>query len=797
MKDPVVLVETGQTYDRKYIEEWFGRGNRTCPATKQSVTELNLTTNYALKSLASSWLDVNWGGIDEDGDDGEGGDQIIFDRSSEPAEANDPKKATTSVDDAKTQAKSAMNVDGYPTTIQCGYSRGDASCVSQVLMSAASSVDSTSLIAKKGIESCGASRESYSGKNQLYSSQKEDHKEAKAKCVEGIHSKKQDMQTANVVNPLAAATATNTSINLGKWLETDRPVLSAMLLGALRGDAVRHGVAALGHPSLASKLVHAARTHSKCAEIAEARSADQYDASTPRSTYSDLPRHVSLMGSLSLHNAMQKLEAARRLKFEYDGEEHTPRSTRSANKLLFQTDGKARQCRRKPMGRNRTSYGTPSVCSANSRNSRGEKNIDYQPYEELDKLENVSDAGTEQQPTDEAEEEWMDSADFDARSLSTIHSCATKYASSVMSMKPVMKKGTNICNGFMQGATNVLFGDCDEDEDDGSLSGGEEEDTNDVALPVMVNLLKTRDPELAASVASDLAIRAQTDAALLQDVPRLDVVASLVKILALPSDAARSAAARALGVIGERSPDAKLQMLNCGAIPILSRLNKEAEANQRNDVEAGSLEDMANATRFALSALSRNVKDAPSVDVAPQMLIVLLASAEEDMQASAVLELLEKLNSVYADIVLKELTNSDVLMSLVDMLEHKEEDVQLAAAEIVSRMIYHDQKTQKELSGSIGIVSKLLRLIKQGGSDRVSCRSAAARVIRGLAHNNSKIREDVLKRGVIPEFASLLCCNDPQTRETAAWMLGTMASHSPVTHIHPSHSSAFQTCCCL
>ena len=33
MSDPVVLVETGQIYDRASITEWFRTGNNTCPLT--------------------------------------------------------------------------------------------------------------------------------------------------------------------------------------------------------------------------------------------------------------------------------------------------------------------------------------------------------------------------------------------------------------------------------------------------------------------------------------------------------------------------------------------------------------------------------------------------------------------------------------------------------------------------------------------------------------------------------------------------------------------------------------------
>ncbi|XP_039069062.1 putative E3 ubiquitin-protein ligase LIN-1 [Hibiscus syriacus] len=52
--DPVTL-ETGQTYERKAIEEWLNRGN-TCPITRQPLSSNVLPkTNYVLKRLITSW----------------------------------------------------------------------------------------------------------------------------------------------------------------------------------------------------------------------------------------------------------------------------------------------------------------------------------------------------------------------------------------------------------------------------------------------------------------------------------------------------------------------------------------------------------------------------------------------------------------------------------------------------------------------------------------------------------------------------------------------------------------------
>ncbi|XP_022135985.1 putative E3 ubiquitin-protein ligase LIN-1 isoform X2 [Momordica charantia] len=53
--DPVTL-ETGQTYERKAIQEWLKRGNTTCPITRQPLSSTVLPkTNYVLKRLITSW----------------------------------------------------------------------------------------------------------------------------------------------------------------------------------------------------------------------------------------------------------------------------------------------------------------------------------------------------------------------------------------------------------------------------------------------------------------------------------------------------------------------------------------------------------------------------------------------------------------------------------------------------------------------------------------------------------------------------------------------------------------------
>lgn len=57
--DPVTL-ETGQTYERRAIQEWLDRGNATCPITRHRLHGAHLpSTNYVLKRLIAAWRDQN------------------------------------------------------------------------------------------------------------------------------------------------------------------------------------------------------------------------------------------------------------------------------------------------------------------------------------------------------------------------------------------------------------------------------------------------------------------------------------------------------------------------------------------------------------------------------------------------------------------------------------------------------------------------------------------------------------------------------------------------------------------
>lgn len=58
-EDPVTL-ETGQTIERTAIEEWFDRGNKTCPVTGKTLQYLTVPlTNFVLKRVIDKWKAEN------------------------------------------------------------------------------------------------------------------------------------------------------------------------------------------------------------------------------------------------------------------------------------------------------------------------------------------------------------------------------------------------------------------------------------------------------------------------------------------------------------------------------------------------------------------------------------------------------------------------------------------------------------------------------------------------------------------------------------------------------------------
>uniref|UniRef100_A0A6N2LDM8 RING-type E3 ubiquitin transferase n=1 Tax=Salix viminalis TaxID=40686 RepID=A0A6N2LDM8_SALVM len=54
MYDPVIIA-SGKTYERVWIEKWFSEGNETCPSTDIRLENLSLTPNAGLKALISKW----------------------------------------------------------------------------------------------------------------------------------------------------------------------------------------------------------------------------------------------------------------------------------------------------------------------------------------------------------------------------------------------------------------------------------------------------------------------------------------------------------------------------------------------------------------------------------------------------------------------------------------------------------------------------------------------------------------------------------------------------------------------
>ncbi|XP_020587795.1 U-box domain-containing protein 17-like [Phalaenopsis equestris] len=58
MRDPVVL-PTGQTYDRQFINQWIAGGNQTCPNSGQNLGNPTLIPNRAIHSLISHWCAAN------------------------------------------------------------------------------------------------------------------------------------------------------------------------------------------------------------------------------------------------------------------------------------------------------------------------------------------------------------------------------------------------------------------------------------------------------------------------------------------------------------------------------------------------------------------------------------------------------------------------------------------------------------------------------------------------------------------------------------------------------------------
>ncbi|KAG2241813.1 hypothetical protein Bca52824_096344 [Brassica carinata] len=58
MTDPVI-VTSGQTYERAFIENWFDMGLMVCPKTRQALSQTTLTPNFTVKAFIANWCESN------------------------------------------------------------------------------------------------------------------------------------------------------------------------------------------------------------------------------------------------------------------------------------------------------------------------------------------------------------------------------------------------------------------------------------------------------------------------------------------------------------------------------------------------------------------------------------------------------------------------------------------------------------------------------------------------------------------------------------------------------------------
>lgn len=58
MQDPVI-VASGQTYERSFIQKWFNNGLTICPKTRQNLVHIDLIPNYTVKALIETWCHAN------------------------------------------------------------------------------------------------------------------------------------------------------------------------------------------------------------------------------------------------------------------------------------------------------------------------------------------------------------------------------------------------------------------------------------------------------------------------------------------------------------------------------------------------------------------------------------------------------------------------------------------------------------------------------------------------------------------------------------------------------------------
>ncbi|EOA12989.1 hypothetical protein CARUB_v10025974mg [Capsella rubella] len=58
MTDPVI-VASGQTYERVFIQKWIDMGLLVCPITRQALSHTNLTPNFIVRAFIASWCETH------------------------------------------------------------------------------------------------------------------------------------------------------------------------------------------------------------------------------------------------------------------------------------------------------------------------------------------------------------------------------------------------------------------------------------------------------------------------------------------------------------------------------------------------------------------------------------------------------------------------------------------------------------------------------------------------------------------------------------------------------------------
>ncbi|KAL1540968.1 U-box domain-containing protein 9 [Salvia divinorum] len=58
MRDPVIIA-SGQTFDRPFIQKWLKSGNRTCPRTQQVLSHTILTPNQLVRGMIVQWCEMH------------------------------------------------------------------------------------------------------------------------------------------------------------------------------------------------------------------------------------------------------------------------------------------------------------------------------------------------------------------------------------------------------------------------------------------------------------------------------------------------------------------------------------------------------------------------------------------------------------------------------------------------------------------------------------------------------------------------------------------------------------------